>query len=270
MPVRFLVAALLPKAQPLKLATHQINGLLRERYCAPEWAIFFEVQNGTGAGRSRYADALAMNLFPSRGLELHGFEVKVSRSDWKRELSNPHKAEDHFKNCDRWWIVAPKGVVEKDELPPTWGHIIADESGLRQTVVAPRLEPVQWSRAFVAAFLRRASETDSREIDAIVSKRVLDATNRINENFEQRVKDRVRLVEEKLHRVQEVEKAAGISLTDWSATPETGRLIKILQDSRLFSDFDSLKDVSKRLQWALKALDDAQTIIAALKMENAA
>ena len=37
------------------------------------------------AGGGRYADAIAMNLWPSRGLAVHGFEIKISRGDWQRE-----------------------------------------------------------------------------------------------------------------------------------------------------------------------------------------
>jgi len=32
-----------------------------------------------------------MDLWPSGGLEIHGHEVKVSRSDWLRELKEPEK-----------------------------------------------------------------------------------------------------------------------------------------------------------------------------------
>jgi hypothetical protein len=66
-------------------ASASMEGLLAARYCAPAWAIFYEVANATGANGSRYADAVAMSLYPSRGLELHGFEVKKSRWDWVRE-----------------------------------------------------------------------------------------------------------------------------------------------------------------------------------------
>ena len=100
----------------------EIYAALRARYCAPEHALFFEVANGTGSNIRRYADAVAMNLFPSRGLTLSGFEVKVSKHDWRRELKSPHKAEEGiFKYCDHWWVVAPSGIVGKDELPSTWG-----------------------------------------------------------------------------------------------------------------------------------------------------
>lgn len=74
--------------------------LLRRRYPAPAWAFLEEVRNQTGYARTiRTADALAMSLYPSRGLHLHGFEVKVSRADWFRELNDPKKAEEIAAYC---------------------------------------------------------------------------------------------------------------------------------------------------------------------------
>jgi hypothetical protein len=70
----------------------EVRAALMNRYCAPEWATFFEVANSTGGGAVRSADAVAMSLYPSRGLRLHGFEIKVSRSDWLHELKQPDKS----------------------------------------------------------------------------------------------------------------------------------------------------------------------------------
>ena len=56
---------------------------LSRKYRPPEWAFLVQVKNGVGWTRKdRTADALAMSLWPSRGLELHGFELKSRRSDW--------------------------------------------------------------------------------------------------------------------------------------------------------------------------------------------
>jgi hypothetical protein len=130
--------------------SNSVRAALRERYCKPEWSIFFEVSNGTGARSHRYADAVAMNLFPSRGLEVHGFEIKTYRSDWLRELKNPEKAEAVFKYCNRWWIVAEKGLVKPGELPPTWGLIEHNAGKLRQDTEAPKLSPIPMDKTFSA------------------------------------------------------------------------------------------------------------------------
>lgn len=57
----------------------------------------------------------------SRGRGIDGHELKISRSDWLRELADPAKADAWWPYCTRWWIVAPAGVVHDDELPEGWG-----------------------------------------------------------------------------------------------------------------------------------------------------
>lgn len=113
--------------------TVEIESALRAKYAAPEYALIFEVRNGTGFARrtARYADAIAMNLYPSRGLEIIGFEIKASRADWLRELKNPDKAEEIGKFCDRWYVViGDKDIVKPGELPACWGLIVPRGNGL--------------------------------------------------------------------------------------------------------------------------------------------
>jgi hypothetical protein len=140
---------------------------LKERYPAPEYALFFEVANGVGAHRRRYADALAMSLFPSRGLDLHGFEVKTDRGDWRRELKDPEKADEIAAYCDFWWVVLPNLEIAKlDEVPRPWGVLVLEENGrtLRQAKRATELDAKPLDRAFVACILRRAHESMERSV----------------------------------------------------------------------------------------------------------
>lgn len=66
--------------------------LLAKRYPDPEYALLTQVADQTG-WRSRIADAVAIGCWKSRGLYIHGFEIKVSRSDWLFERKHPEKAE---------------------------------------------------------------------------------------------------------------------------------------------------------------------------------
>ena len=95
---------------------------MSKRWCEPQWSIMWEVGEGTGAMSGRYADAVMMSLWPSRGLELHGVEIKISRAYWKREAADPSKAEAIARYCDRWWIHTSPGIVDDlSDLPPAWG-----------------------------------------------------------------------------------------------------------------------------------------------------
>src|ERR1019366_7824171 len=88
---------------------------LAKRYPPPGYAFLQHVRNRTGYGGGvRTADALAMSLWASQGMYLHGFEVKVSRSDWVREIKSPEKADEIAKFCDRWWVAVSDDSVVRD------------------------------------------------------------------------------------------------------------------------------------------------------------
>lgn len=130
---------------------------LEKRFAPPAWALFHEVANCTGFGYSRHADAIAMGIWPSRGLEIHGLEFKASRADWLRELKNPQKAEDMAKYCDYWWLVTTGPDIAKiDEIPTAWGHLTLKGKTLYSVKAAPKREAVALDKGFVAAVLRKA------------------------------------------------------------------------------------------------------------------
>ena len=134
---------------------------LRRHYPEQAWALIEQVGNGTGWAANRHADAVVMGLWPSRGLEIHGIEVKVSRQDWKRELEKPDKAEPIAERCDRWFIAAPKGLIDLWSLPPAWGLLEIEGEGDKTRVLtskpADKLTPKPLDRMFVAAILRRVA-----------------------------------------------------------------------------------------------------------------
>ncbi len=146
--------------------------LLAERYTLPEWVLVPQVRDGTGFSASRTADAVAMNCYPSKGLEIHGFEFKIARSDWLRELRDGSKAETVAQHCDRWWIVARDGVVVREELPKSWGLIVAKDDAIRTLVAAPPLpcsnEAGPVDRSFVASFLRGCLERAKKPTDDVL------------------------------------------------------------------------------------------------------
>jgi hypothetical protein len=100
-----------------------------------------------------------MGLWPSRGLHLHGFEIKVSRGDWLGELRKPQKAEQIAYYCDFWWIVAPKEIINLDEVPALWGAMVVNGSRLKIIKQAPQMKAGKLDKLFLAAILRRAHET---------------------------------------------------------------------------------------------------------------
>lgn len=247
-----------------------VYAALRERYCAPEYALFFEVANGTGANIRRYADAMAMSLFPSRGLTMHGFEVKVSRGDWKRELDNPHKAEEgNFRYCDHWWIVTPPGIVQAGELPPTWGHLelqAGERPTLRQKVAAPKLEAQPMTRSFIAAFLRRADESNrwliGREVEKLTRelREKLDQVRKDNQAaIDAEVEERTKRHRETLELLRKIEQISGLNLIDYfnrTDAEHAGRLLKAMHAAGFSATYGGLKSIHKQLSSTAERIAD--------------
>jgi hypothetical protein len=153
-----------------RLTSTDLRKMLRSRYAGSAWAVFDEVHNHTGyrAGRkSRSCDAMVMGLWPSKGLELEGVEIKVTRADWLNELRDPDKSKAFRQYCDRWWLViSSRDMVKEGELPADWGMMWVRNRKLVVSKGAPKLEPLVMDRNMLAGLLRRASQgsADKEEI----------------------------------------------------------------------------------------------------------
>lgn len=99
------------------------------------------VRSDAGFDAKRTADFMALDLWPSSGLVLHGHEVKISRSDWLNELKDPEKAGAFLPHVDYWWLViADRNMVKDGELPKEWGMMAPRADGVLAVVKqAPRL-----------------------------------------------------------------------------------------------------------------------------------
>lgn len=154
-----------------KLTEKIVAGLLRDKLTktgnggSGEYAFFTQVRSGAAFDSKRTFDGLSMSLWPSRGLSIVVYEIKVSRSDWLREMKKPEKAEDACQIADQFVIVAPAGCVKDGELPPTWGLIEVTGDGadkpwkLRTVTAAPMLHDEKpttkpMTRSFVVGLLR--------------------------------------------------------------------------------------------------------------------
>ena len=139
----------------------ELLSIVERKYSPPHWCFMREFRNDTGFNADRFADALAVGLYASRGQLVVGFEVKVSRSDWLRELKEPNKAEAIAQFCDQWNVVVPwepplTEIVQESELPPMWGLMTVKGKRLNVVKKAPPLSPKPISRGFLAAIVKRA------------------------------------------------------------------------------------------------------------------
>ncbi|KKM45479.1 hypothetical protein LCGC14_1560660 [marine sediment metagenome] len=147
--------------------TDSVREALRRRYCWPKYCYIEEAANGTGSHRGRLADGLALAVWPSSGLWLYGFEIKVQRSDLLRELRDRQKWRAVGRYCDYWWLVVAAGVWRKtDDIPAAWGVMEAlpgnphaGSEWQRMDQLVPRRRPRRQEsepldRPFIAAILR--------------------------------------------------------------------------------------------------------------------
>lgn len=138
-------------------AANVLNVLAEKHFKAGPYCMLREVKNGTGYNQQdRFADALVISTWPSRGIWFGGVEVKVARSDWKNELEKPAKSAEIQRFCSYWWVATPPDIVRPGELPENWGHIEVTGKAAKVLKEAPKLEAEPLTPRFVASVLRNA------------------------------------------------------------------------------------------------------------------
>ncbi len=122
-----------------RVTSEQVLRFVEQRYAAPQWAAFREVEL-----RGRRIDLVAMGLWARTrnvGLRAVGVEVKVSRADFMRELDEPSKrapAETLMHEC---YFATPAGLVRVDEVPEGWGLLEVSTAGLKRTKAPTQRRP---------------------------------------------------------------------------------------------------------------------------------
>lgn len=228
----------------------QVVAALRAHY-GQGWNLIEQVGDTTGAYTSRHLDVVAVGLWPSRGLEIHGIEVKVSKADLRRELEQPDKAEPVAKYCDRFFVAAPAGVADAtmlEALVPGWGLLDVTKRADR-TVVAVKLpaakrKPEPMNRQFVAALLRKIPEPTAA-MRAEITQEVIEEyekfyDQKVEHEVKRRLSDQTRMIEQ----VRAFERASGIELANgeswrWVDGANLGEAVALLARYRK-NKWDSL------------------------------
>jgi hypothetical protein len=219
-----------------------------------------------------------MNLWPSRGLSVHGFEVKVSRSDWLSELRNPAKSASIQQFCDYWWlVVGDKDIVQPGELPDTWGLLTVEGKEKKRLVcrkVAPKLEAQPLDRTFIASMMRRAAETvadyeNNRVKSEEYQKGFEEGQKAGVESLAWMRRDAERRVDELQQRIEAFEEASGVRIDQWQAK-SIGRAVKIVLKhyQRPMSFAKTIDRSMKPLEVLLKAMEQLKTTFEMLDVEG--
>lgn len=229
-----------------------LSKALRRQYPLPQYALLFEVASGMGKTMNGYADAIAMSLFPSRGLDIEGFEFKTDRRDWLKELKTPDKAERVARFCDKWWLViSDEGIAKPEEVPAGWGLYVHTGGKLEIAKRPKKLKAATPDRTFLGAMLRRANEMAERErqraVEAIDKDDFVKKARALAEKeAEQRFKDDLEIAtreHQSLKReVDAFEQKSGVKITMWNGDRmgEAVNLVANLKDSRDIREIERL------------------------------
>lgn len=108
--------------KPVQITAADIRALLRERYSDHrQYVCAEEVGNATGLEHRRRMDFVAVNAYRSNGYSIEGIEIKVSKSDLRRELQDSSKHNIFFSSIDYYSLAAPEDIIDMKIIPPKWG-----------------------------------------------------------------------------------------------------------------------------------------------------
>jgi hypothetical protein len=250
---------------PIKVDAGAIRNHMAEVYSESNgYACLFEVANGTGHKVTNFADVVVMSLWPSRGFEIVGYEIKVGRGDWLHELKQPDKAWPVMQFCDRWCLLSAPGVAKMDEIPTTWGWQEFDGEKLRVRKASPVLEAKPLTRAFIGAMLRRPI----RDIEAMARTVAEKRKKQLDEEFDHRVQARVSRRQEELAQAAEsidkIKELTGIDLRSWVPPAEVAAALKFALSEKPFQRYHGLNSAVSEVQGALNNLLRLQSKVAEL------
>lgn len=245
----------------------EVYGALSMTYPEPVYAVLPGVANATGSNARRTLDALIMGLWPSRGIHLHGVEIKCQRGDVLRELKDPEKQEIHYRYCDYFWLAVGRAdIVSDDEVPENWGLLIPSpkkKGRLQVRKQAPKLDPVPIERSFLAAILRRVHQ---RGVDPAMPDRIrIEVREEMESRIEQLASQRHNEHKWELDRlrqlkstVEKFEKASGMHFSAYGEYAAEAAMLKLIIKAGIHRVGPILENLEKSLEHSLQSVREAR------------
>jgi hypothetical protein len=250
-----------------KITTPVLENLLRAKYSRDRYALFFDVPDAVSLDQRRRIDAIAFGIWRSVGRDIEGFELKVSRADWLREVKQVDKADPFIALCDYFWLVtADTKIVKLEEIPACWGWMSATKGGLRVQRPATKLPGCgdDIPREFVLGVLRRMQDDliNSPDVKAVIEERIGSVHSRIEQDVKWATQRLQREVDESRKAMADFEAKSGICLQDWRFG-NVGELVLGLR--KLGYGGDGMNHVPKILEQHENVLRDALKNITELR-----
>jgi len=204
-----------------------------------KWTLVPHLPDATSFDKCRTVDAMAFGCWRSVGIAVHGYEIKVSRGDWLRELQDPEKSFAFSNRCNYWWIAAPEKIVKLEELPAHWGlrEVFKTDDGYSVKIRKPATfndKPV-FDMPFVVALARACYRkspdriADQREIDEAYQRGRRDTLKAKATETPWEIQNLKRELSQLKDTVAAFESAAGIKIDRWDGG-YVGQQLKAFQD----------------------------------------
>lgn len=241
-----------------------IHEALAAKFSQPHYITMFEVRDSTGFDSTRSADALSIAMYGTRGREITGFEIKISRSDWLRELKQPEKAEEIGKFCDWFYLVTNDDSIAKvEEIPTPWGWMVLKGSRLKVIKKPEKMKPLPLDRPMLCSLLYSVRQQCMAEIEKQIQEAVTERVKSEASNLKYQAEEGERKFKELEKSVREFEDASGLRIQGgWTDRPKIGAAVR-----RILKEGDTLKEYKRDLEWICNR---AQTVAGNVQRELAA
>lgn len=108
------------------IKTPDIEELLQRLHQKDIW--FQELRLSSGFGLQGRIDFLAINPGPATGNRATSYEIKVSRSDFRRDSHKKQRGARLY--ADEFYYIAPVGIIPHEEVPD-WAGLMEVEWKVR-------------------------------------------------------------------------------------------------------------------------------------------
>lgn len=147
-------------------AARVLRALALRHDLARGWIFFPEAPTGI--------DAFAVNCYASQRNERVGYEIKVSRSDFLKELRSPEKTKRSAAYCNRFYFACPSppDVIKPKEVPDPYGLVYVSAKGRSRIVKRATWVDQAPGWRFVGLLLRRLAQMEGHDGTADTEDRV--------------------------------------------------------------------------------------------------
>lgn len=231
-----------PDPQPAddKITEAKILGMLEEKHSGSECMFFKLLRTATGFDDARTMDAFVFYIYKTHDRKKIAYEVKISKSDFMREINHPDKRRDAMLFSNQYYFVAPKGMIAPRELPEGTGLMEVSKSAIRTRSAAPWRKTQPLPDWFVASLLHRDPDKIGSDLK-LFRYAGREMTKAELEN----------LIEESMgvHTQDKIEREVEARIKRWKEQDKVASLIAVLNEVMPWSTYNDCPSGEKFKKW---------------------